>query len=491
VISENQPAQSGRWCATVLILVVCIVFARVCGFEFIAWDDQFTIAGNPHLLQPTAESLLQIWKSPDPGLYIPLTYTVWWMLAMIARVSLADGSTGLNPWIFHSANLLVHLAGVLLLFALLRRLRFNPWCACGGAMVFAIHPLQVESIAWATGMRDVLGGALGILALLQYVQSRYRAAAFVMLLATLAKPSSIMLLPMAIAMDRLLWGFTWKQIARRTWPMGVVALTGAVLTLWAQPRIHEGISIPWQRPLIAFDAITFYLSKLIVPIHLVFDYGRRPAGIVTSGQIWWTWILPVIVTALLLWSGSKRLQLAGAWFVLALLPVLGLVPFAFQSISTVADHYTYPAMTGVAIFMASCLQRLNSNAGRAVIIAIACMWAILSFHQTSTWRDDARFFAQATRVNPLSAPAWNGLAGLRLREGRLDEALQAASRAINADPDHAAARFTMIGIRMRMGDHQGVDRDMKAFLKAYQNQKNFDPKLADAMRARIEQMKQK
>jgi Tfp pilus assembly protein PilF len=487
ITSEVEPAapavapktrNADRWCTRLLTVVTLLVLGRVCAANFVSWDDQWTIAGNANLVHPSLHSLLNIWRSPDPGLYIPLTYTLWWLLAWVS----------LNPLLFHAANLLVHLFAVLMLFRLLRTLGLSQIAACAGAIVFAIHPLQVESVAWATGMRDVLGGALAIAALWWHVRDRPVAAAIVMLLAVLAKPSSVMLLPMAIAIDRLWLGKSRRQIKARSAGLLVVALIGAALTLFAQRPSFPNVSTPWQRPLVAIDAIAFYVCKLFVPIRLTFDYGRRPVAIFASGQIWWTWLMPAALAVLLLICRVRRWQLAALWFVLPLVPVLGLVPFSFQSISTVADHYAYLAMTGAALLVALCVQRLPRQTAAYVMAALVAVLAPLSFVQAGTWTDDLHLFAHAVAVNPQSAPAWNGLAMYHLRQQDLDGAATDARRAIEADPDYAFARLTMIAVKFRQGDRAGVEEQMRQLLRIYQTQANFDPRLAEAVKARLEQM---
>jgi hypothetical protein len=344
----------------------------------------------------------------------------------------------------------------------------------------------VESVAWATGFRDLLGGALAILSLLFYLRDRPRIASGVMLLSVLSKPTSIMLLPMVVVMDWLWFQRAWRAIFSRTWAMVSVAIIGGILTLWAQPQIHRDVSVPWQRPFIALDAVAFYLWKLFVPIHLVFDYSRKPAAIVMSGQIWWTWIVPVALAIVMLFTSSRKLKVAALWFLLPLLPVLGLVPFAFQSISTVADHYAYLSMIGVAMAAAMLIRNVQTLRISAVIVVVL---AIQSFQLAGKWHDDLTYFTYASQVNPRSAPAWNGLAAYYLAENQVDLAEQASDHALQADPEYGFAHFTRIGICLRKQDDAGVERELQAYLDAMQRQKNYDPKQAELVRTLVEQRK--
>jgi hypothetical protein len=99
-----------------------------------------------------------------------VTYTLWIALAAIARVRGADGSVALNPWVFHGASILIHALSVLLVFSILRRLRASDLAAFFGAALFAVHPLQVESVAWASGAKDLLGGMFSLLVIDQFMR---------------------------------------------------------------------------------------------------------------------------------------------------------------------------------------------------------------------------------------------------------------------------------------------------------------------------------
>src|SRR5262249_20204565 len=152
-----------RWPWVVLALVTVLVFARVCSFDFSWWDDWQTVHQNPWLKGPAGAALAYYWAHPAYGLYIPVTYSAWIGLAAGSSLQQADPKgISLNPWVFHSANLLVHLTASLLAFALLRMLLKKDVPALFGAMLFAIHPVQVESVAWVSGLKDVLAGALSL-----------------------------------------------------------------------------------------------------------------------------------------------------------------------------------------------------------------------------------------------------------------------------------------------------------------------------------------
>ena len=155
---QTTPFSSHHFRAALILSV--LVFAslgRLCMDEFVQWDDPQTIANNPAFNPPTILRIAAYWCKPAEALYTPLTYSVWGSLSYIAQVSQPDesGST-LNPWVFHFANVLIHLAATLFVFSILNRILRNNWAALFGATIFAVHPVQVEAVAWASGTKDLL-----------------------------------------------------------------------------------------------------------------------------------------------------------------------------------------------------------------------------------------------------------------------------------------------------------------------------------------------
>src|SRR6266540_5690326 len=160
-----------RTVVTLVCLVTLVVFWPVQHHEFVVWDDNVHVFENPYLNPVTFDHLLALWRAPYAHLYIPLTYTLWAMIAVVSRWGTPDptGRAPLDSQLFHSVNLLVHLMSVLVVWRIVRlllnhtvRRGQNPaahpsrtrveWAACGSVLLFAVHPLQVEAVAWVTGL---------------------------------------------------------------------------------------------------------------------------------------------------------------------------------------------------------------------------------------------------------------------------------------------------------------------------------------------------
>src|SRR4051812_9610397 len=172
-VEYATPTSTSRpidWAPLLVAGITFLVFAPLCTSEFTWWDDWATIHQNPWLNPPTLATLKHYWSSIAYGLYVPVTYTVWAALAWVARLrEPGEQNIQLNPWVFHSANVLVHVASAVFVFLLLRRLVKKEWAAALGALLFALHPVQVETVGWASGMKDLLAGCFGMIALWRYV----------------------------------------------------------------------------------------------------------------------------------------------------------------------------------------------------------------------------------------------------------------------------------------------------------------------------------
>jgi protein O-mannosyl-transferase len=403
-----------------LLLVIILVYGQVMTHDFVDWDDGPLIFGNKNIVHPTAANLPHHWQPLNPdnnSMYNPLVYTLWWALSHLSDVQSPDilGAT-LNPYVFHAANLLVHWLCACAVLEILRRLKLRDWAAATGALVFAIHPLQTEAVSWATAMKDLLSTLFALLAIWKYIAAldahgtprkrEYCLSTFFFIAALLSKPSTVVLPAIVGAIDLIIYRRPWKKIILWTAPWYAMAIVITVIAALAQgPSIQSEAYAPlWARPLIALDALAFYLYKLVLPISLKIDYGRSPSAVMhdPTHPLYWTWIFPATLALLIFRTKRRPLILAGAIFVLALLPVLGLKTFAFQYFTTVADRYVYLPMLGVALAVGLWMQTHRS---RAAAIAAATLIAILgglSFVQAQRWTDTETLYTYALdHTNPI------------------------------------------------------------------------------------------
>lgn len=448
----------------IIVAATLLVFGPLATAEFTSWDDWYNIWKNPRLNPPTLAGVARYWSEYVYGLYIPLTYSVWGVLAKIAYVEQADPSgSHLNPWVFHGANIAFHAAGALAVFGILRRLVGGYLAVCLGALLFALHPVQVESVGWCAGMKDVLSGTLGLAAIwlyLRFVQEGprplYAIATATLVAAMLAKPSAMVVPVMAGAIELLLLRRPWRDVIRSLGPWLVLSIACAINAKIAQPAIGVTPAPLWSRPLIAADALAFYLYKLVWPMQLGIDYGRTPQHVIQNGSIAFTWVVPVALGLLLIRSCRRApaLGASGIVFVAGVAPVLGLTTFLFQHFSTTADHYLYLAMLGPAMALAWTVDRFPHRALRIAVTVALGVLAARSMWQTRVWQSDVALFENALRVNPNSFMAMHNLAHAVGGEdpGRAEQLL---TRAVEVYPNYLDAHEKLADLRGRRGDIRG------------------------------------
>lgn len=491
-----QPASAfERFLPALLILIVLGVYALAMGAEFIGWDDPTNVPGNPVLKLPVAQAIARFWGGPYDKLYIPVTYSVWTILAAVGTVNTPSGGAEFNPFIFHAANVILHALATVLVYQILRLRIRSAWACAAGALLFAVHPVQVEAVAWVTAMKDVLSGALALGAILFFLVSIeppnsitdrenlkpdhldvhpirwgiYICSLLLFSLSLLAKPSAVAAIPIVFILYWLGSDRRWKLVGVLLLPWVVLALVDVLVTHTVQP-----IAAPadggrwWLRPLIAGDALAFYLYKLFIPIRLGLFYGRTPSAIIENGSIWFTWIAPVLVLGLIAWLGRKsRWPTAAALlFIAGVLPVLGLVPFTFQAYSTVADHYLYLSMLGPALALAMILSIAGIVRTKPMIVRwgagiVLLILAGLTVSQTRYWHDSISLFSHAYTVNPHSGEAAILLAGQYNSAGDSSDALLWVDRAAPNVPKSNGSQSVLHSTRASalLNDHRYTEAE--------------------------------
>jgi hypothetical protein len=497
------------WAGTI-VLLTCVAFAPLFTSDFTNIDDPGTIAGNPRLNPPTLARLAEFWdpRKPQMDLYVPVTYTLWWGVARLAWLPTPDpDGTHLNPWMFHGANVALHALSALFVFSILRLLVGSAPTAAAGALLFALHPTQVEPVGWASGTKDVLYGLLSLIAILGYLLAAtagapgsgrrhpvpetssddrrpsrrlsYWLATAAFILAMLAKPTAVVTPLIAAALDLLVLRRPLRLVARAIWPWMLLVVPVLIEGRLAQPARHPGdYIVPLHlRPFIAADALAFYFYKLFWPARLSFIYNRAPQAVISHGWFWWTWIVPAAAAVLVLlplftrktrkMPGSTRPAAALAIFCLAVFPVLGFVPFDFQQFSTTADHYLYLAMLGPALAVALALKsrpfdgfdRLTAGgsdpltagrfdrltAGRAVCIVVLAALGVRSFFQSRHWHDSFTLLEHSIGVNPWSPELYDNLSKAYADANLPQEACRWDQESVRRFPTRAAGHFDLAG----------------------------------------------
>jgi hypothetical protein len=453
----------------ILVLATAIVFGRIVGFGWLAWDDDINVTKNPGLDPVTPASLWKFWQAPYEGLYIPVSYMLYAAEAAISRV-LFPGAA-LDPRLFHAVSLVLHATCVLLVWQILRTRIASGLPALAGALIFAVHPLHVESVAWISEQRGLLSALLCFAMLCVSPDGAAPPSQRVLCLALftlalLAKPQAVIApLLLAVLRGKGAWRAT-AAAAVSEWPLLIAAAVVAMITRAQQPGAWAwgGVGVaPWLRPIVAGDAICFYLEKFLIPARLCLDYGRIPARVVADPLLVARALIAIVVIlGICIVPRMRAMRVPAMLVVVGLIPVLGLVPFTFQGFSTVADRYAYLPMLGAAVGVAAVAARVRPPVAVAAAVGYT-VWlvglTVLTSVHLPTWRDDEPLNRQIIHVNPRSPGGHFGLGVALSHSGRIEEAMQELRAAVSVNPDYFQARYELaqqlhlLGLRREAEGH--------------------------------------
>jgi protein O-mannosyl-transferase len=444
--------------AALLLLTLATFFPALFG-QFVDWDDRLMIADNAILKPGSGWAFLVTWQKPYLDLYAPLTYSVYAALTGIGQMIHGESV----PWVIHLASLLLHAASGCVIYRLLRLMSRATLPAAFGAAVWLVHPIQTEPVAWLASLNTVLCGLLAFVALYLAAESVrperarhagawFAAACAAFVLSLLAKPAAIGLPLALIGLDLFVFKVAWRKALLRAAVWAACVVPFALVASGAQPGDPGNRLSVAERSIVSGHVVAFYLYKIVVPVNLVIDYGMVPRYVL--GDRWLRLaglaLLPLAAAVALLRRRWPWTLGATCVFLAGIAPVSGLVFFAFQYISSVADRYVYVSMLAVAMVAAFVMGRIEKP---AIKIALACLVLLplsaLSFKQTFYWRSTQTLFDGTLAYNPNSLAA-NAVLGFRAqRAGDLVTAEHCYRQILARVPRHYQIRYNLGNILLR------------------------------------------
>ena len=425
------------------------------------WDDDRYVTQNRLLTAP--DGLRRIWFSLDaPSQYFPLTYSV---------LRIERSLWGLNPTGYHWVNILLHVANALLVWRVLSRLKIPG--ASLAAAVFAVHPVQVESVAWIAELKNVLMGFFFLLTLWMWIEyvdptrrhrSLFYLGALVFYLLALFAKATACTLPAALLL--ILW-LKEKPISWRVWleilPFIALALGVGLLAVWWE-KYHQGTRVlvsltPIERVLVASRAVWFYLSKLFWPSDLIFIYPQWKID--PGSAVAYIGLIAAAATAVVIYFGhrffGRGIEVAALFFLATLAPVAGFVMLYTFRYTFVADHYQYLASIGPIALASAGLVTLSRSSktlqwpvvagGFAILICLG----LLTWRQSATYRDLETLWRTTIAKNPSCWMAYNNLGVVQFQKGDLDDAIEKYEQSLRLNPDYAEARYNLGSALLQKG----------------------------------------
>lgn len=443
--------QKTVWVCLGITFVTLLVYYQTLSFDFVNYDDRDHVYGNLDLrLGLSPAGVTSAFSSLYVGNWAPVTW-----LTYHADYALH----GYSPGGYHLTNMLFHLANALLVFALLRIATGSLWPSVMTALVFAVHPLHVESVAWISERKDVVCTFFSLLTLIAYIlharqPSRWRFAAvcLFLILALMAKPMAVTIPCVLILMDY--WPLNrWtrkpgyepvstKQIFNEKLPLFGIVFIFSAITVWVQTQAQavsgtDVFSVP-VRVANALNAYGVYLFKTIFPIGLI-PFYPHPADNVSWILAAGTGLALLIISILVyLHRGTRPYMLVGwCWFMGTLVPVIGLVQVGGQAH---ADRYMYFPIIGLSIMVFWGLYDkygIGSVRPRTTVICLMVLgvYTVMAHTQTSRWKNSITLFEYTLTHSPDNLPALGNLGEAYLTQGDPEIALPYIQRAVELAPN--------------------------------------------------------
>ncbi len=480
--AASPPAWSRRslyrgWAVIAAVTILAYLPTLRNGF---VWDDDAFLTDNTIIQKP--DGLRRFWFTKEPPDYWPVTSTTLWFEWRV---------WGRHAPGYHATNLLLHLGEAALLWGILRRLRVPG--ALLGALLFAAHPVNVESVAWIAQRKNLMAMLFYLLSIHYFLRTSwwepggdpapspradrtaYGLSLLSFLLAMLSK-GSVAMLPLAFA--GLLW---WRRgLGRRDWlrlaPFLVVAAALAVVNVWFQAHGSKAVLRTAgfeERLLAAGGVVWFYLGKALWPLRLVFVYPQWRVSVADAA--WWLPLLAVIaVTAALGWKARgwkpgtagftprefwwRASFFAWLYFCVMLVPVMGFTDIVFMKYSLVADHYQHVAIIAVVALAAAALARLAARWPRELGVLLGGLLVgtltLLSAEQSSMYRNSETLYETTIARNPDCWMAHNNLAILLVKEQRIPEAADQFRESLRLRPSDAENENNLGTALVRLGRTQ-------------------------------------
>lgn len=468
-----HPDQQLKWrsaCLVLLLLGTAFALGPTLDNGFTEWDDDTHLTGNPRIRELSPAAVFWILSTRNDFSYDqPLAELTFALEYRFFR---------LDPRIYHLDNLLIHLVNCVLVFYLFLELGGRIPTAFAGALIFGVHPLQVESVAWVAERKNLLAGLFSLATLLSYLKyigdnrgRSYFLALLFFVISLLAKPMALALPPILFLLDYLRGRRLSFRSAAEKIPFILILILVTVTfnTGFGGDSAGRLVELILEEPLaggrILARQTTFYFAKLAFPFRLSAVYpqnairGDRASLLVRAAPFWMITLTVLVVRSA---KFTRKIVFASLFFLVLIgvtFPVTFLYPWG------AADRYTYLSAIGIYFLAGTAFSRLFLGGGRAraarkavlvlALLAAAASLTALSRERSKVWLDSQTLWSDAAAKYPGIFLAHNNLGVILLQRGKTKEAISNYNRALEILPSYATAHFNLGVALARAGDPKG------------------------------------
>lgn len=468
--------------ALFVALAALFVFWPASNYGFVNWDDTSYVRDNPMIAMsrpgassaPTASErfggLWRMWTTLDLPQYYPLTFTTFWAEAAIW----GDNARG-----FHVVNILLHAANAALVVLLLTRLGLSRGAATAAALLFAVAPVQVMSVAWISERKNLLSTLFALLTMLAWSAALRRerwgasyAAALLAFAAALLSKSAWLVLPIVL-LGQAVWVHRQgvRQAILRVAPFFVLGALSAIPTVLAeQAYLDPDVPALSQRLAAMPAALLLYVARTLAPIGLSPFYPKWDASFASPAFV--AAVLALAGIAAALWRFGWKLEPVQRWgvclFVVCLLPVLGFLPYGNMAVTWVSDHFVYYAAIGLyaaVVVAAARMARSRQAVGVAALVCVAGAYAYETRRILPTWANSLTLWQSVLDRQPASPLALFGRAQAHLIRRDLPAAIADYRAALAIKPQEPEFRAQLAAVLAMNGDLAGAEAELRETLR--------------------------
>jgi len=472
---EKQTAWAAfnKWSIWLIILLTALVFHNTLNNGFVDWDDYEYIVDNPFIKAISIANILQIFSEPYFSNYHPLTTLSY---------ALDFKLFGLNPQGYHLVNLILHIINTLLVFALFKHIAGKNVIPFISALLFALHPMHVESVAWISERKDVLFTAFFLSSLiywLKFIKSEslklrlYFASLLLFVCALLSKSAAVTLPLIALLISYFLYKkINYKEILKLS-PFFVLSVLFGIITLLTQNEAVSDISLSFsfiERLLLIFYALFFYLLKFIVPLNFsaLHLYPETVNGFLPAVYYFAPLIIIVLIACII--KSKKEFKHALIFgllfFLFNIFTVIQIIPVGS---AVVAERYTYVPYIGLSFIIAHSYvylsQRFNKHLLLFVLSAFTLFIALSAHLQIKVWKNDVSLWSQALKSNNENVIAYNKRGVAYAKNGDYLKALADYNNAVSIKPAFKDSYYNRANSKRELADFRGAVNDYSKALQ--------------------------
>jgi tetratricopeptide (TPR) repeat protein len=456
-----------------VLLAAALAMSPVLKADFVNWDDDAYVLDNPRIVHLDTRGIQNIFTTFHRGLYKPVT---------IFSFALDYRLDKLDPAVYHAHNYLLHLVNCVIVLLIMMELGVGPWAALFVGLVFGVHPLQVESVAWISERKELLHAFFGLWAIYLYLRwvntgktGFYIAAPFLFAIGLMAKPQGVALPFALILIDWVRARTLERKAVLDKIPFFALAVFFGALALFTTSKAHVVINrmdfSMLDNICVAAYAFTAYIWRFFVPAGLcaVYVYPVKTGGLLPSAYL----LAPVY--CLLLCAGlayvarKNHKALAGLiFFALAILPTLQLVPV---TPSVAADHYVYLPYIGLACALAALAEDLlrRKPGWEKPLLLVASVFIIFlgiaAAARAAIWHNSIVLWTDVINKHPAYATAYGNRSVAYVRAHNIPAMMKDVETGLRIEPDNGPLLSNRCGTNLAMGRLDEALRDCNLVIK--------------------------